>query len=435
MSQSSPTTSTPACPVSGLGGRFDPFDGEPTRIYPLYAEARRAEPVFYVPEIDYWVVTRFDDVRAALGGDPEVFSAAVVLDLVTPLCPAAGRIAQEHGIQISPSVVDEDPPIHTRHRKSLHKPFARGRMRAMEPLVHELVERRLAELAPRGEMDLVADFLFEIPAYILFELFGVPRSELANVRRFAQRLAVLGFGRPREDEQVAMMQGLAEFWDYCRAHVARLIATPGDDAMSEFIRGLQAPDSDEPLDPDYVTTVCFQLFFAGHETTVNATAGGMRALLENRAQWAELCADPTLIDNTVEECLRYAPSVPAWRRVTRQPVTLSGVDLPAGARLLVAIGSANRDESHFQDGERFDIHRANAREHMAFGFGRHLCLGADLARIEMRVIIAALARHLPHLELVAEQDYSYSPNTSHRGPEHVQVRWDPAANPPTVPPA
>ena len=109
-----------------------------------------------------------------------------------------------------------------------------------------------------------------------------------------------------------------------------------------------------------------------------------------------------------------------------KPVNISGVDIPADARLLVAIGSANRDESNFPNGESFDIHRENAREHMAFGYGRHLCLGADLARIEMRAIIGELAKRLPHLEL-AEQTYSYSPNTSHRGPEHVRVKWDPQA--------
>lgn len=418
-----PATAAAQCPFSDLGRRFDPFDGEPERIYPLFAEARRSEPVFYSPELGYWVVTRYPDVKQALSGDPAVFSAANVLELITPLCPAAGQIAMEHGVVISPSVVDEDPPIHTAHRKSLHAPFSRGRMLAMEPLVRELLSARLDTLVSRGEMDLVGDLLFEVPAYVLFEMFGIPRAELANVRKFAQRLAVLGFGRPAEDEQVAMTRGLAEFWDYCKAHVARLIASPGDDAISEFIRGLADARGAEPLDPAYVTTVTFQLFFAGHETTVNATAGGMRALLENREQWQALCAEPALVANAVEECLRYAPSVPAWRRITRVPVTLGGVDIPAGARLLIVIGSANRDESCFEHAERFDIRRANAREHLAFGYGRHHCLGADLARIEMRVILGELARRLPNLTLVPGQEYPYSRNTSHRGPERVLVRW------------
>jgi cytochrome P450 len=176
-----------------------------------------------------------------------------------------------------------------------------------------------------------------------------------------------------------------------------------------------------------VTTVIFQMFFAGHETTVNATAGGMRALLEHRAQWEALCSDPALIPNAVEECLRYAPSVPAWRRVTRRPVTIGGVEVPADARLLVALGSANRDAAQFPNGETFDIHRSNAREHVTFGFGRHHCLGADLARMEMRVILEELARRLPGLELDPGQQYQYSPNTSHRGPEHVFVHWPMAA--------
>lgn len=425
--EASPSTAG-ICLLQSLGERFDPFDGEPTRLYPLFAEARASEPVFFSPRLGYWVLTRYDDVRVALGGDPAVYSAGNVLELVKPLCPAAGRIAVEHGIVISPSIVDEDPPVHTAHRKSLHKPFARGRMQALEPLVRELIDARLDTLVARGDMDLVGDLLFEVPAYVLFELLGVPRSELGKVRRFAQRLAVLGFGEPSDVEQIAMTSGLAEFWDYCRAHVARLIERPGDDAISEFIRGFGGPDSDNPLDANYVTTVTFQLFFAGHETTVNATAGGMRALLEHREQWQALCADPALVPNAVEECLRYAPSVPAWRRLARQPLTIGGIDIPAGARLLIAIGSANRDEAHFERGEEFDIRRANARDHLAFGFGRHHCLGADLARIEMRVILEALARRLPDLALVPDQRFHYSPNTSHRGPEGVRVRWPVAAH-------
>jgi cytochrome P450 len=296
-------------------------------------------------------------------------------------------------------------------------------MMALEPLVRQLVSERLDALLPRGEMDLVTELLFEVPAYVLFELFGVPRSELPNVRRFVTRLAVLGFGQPDDATQVTMAEGLADFLDYCRGHVTRLIENPGNNAISEFIDGLRDPVTGAPPEADYVATVTFQLFFAGHETTVNATAGGVRALLENRAQWEALCADPALIPNAVEECLRYAPSVPAWRRVLRENVTLSGVEIPAGARLLVAIGSANRDEAHFVDGERFDIRRENAREHLGFGYGRHHCLGADLARMEMRVILEELTRRVPELALVPGQTLQYSANTSHRGPEHLRVSW------------
>ena len=160
---------------------------------------------------------------------------------------------------VSPSIVDEDPPIHTVHRRSLHKPFSRGRMLAMEPLTRRLVTEQLDSLCARGDMDLVSDFLLEVPAYVLFEMFGVPRSELANVRRFVQRLAVLGFGRPDPATQIAMTAGRAEFWDFCRAHVARLMENPGSDAISEFIQGLRDPRSAASPDLDYVATVTFQM--------------------------------------------------------------------------------------------------------------------------------------------------------------------------------
>ena len=137
-----------------------------------------------------------------------------------------------------------------------------------------------------------------------------------------------------------------------------------------------------------------------------------------------------VIPDAMEESPRYAPPVPHWRRITKEDVTLpSGVDLSEGTKLVVALGSANRDESRFEDGETFDIHRPNAKEHVAFGHGRHLCIGAPLARLEMRIALEELTRRLPHVEFVEGQPQEMSPNTSHRGPEHVLVRWDPAKNP------
>ena len=165
--------------------------------------------------------------------------------------------------------------------------------------------------------------------------------------------------------------------------------------------------------------------FAGHETTTNATANGLLALMENRDQWDALCGDPSLATNAVEEILRYSSSVIAWRREVVDDVIIGGVTLPAGSKVLAVTGSANHDESVFPEAEKFDITRANAKRHFAFGIGRHLCIGAALARIEMQVFLEELTRRLPHMRLVAGQEFVYSPNTSFRGPEHVRVEWDP----------
>jgi cytochrome P450 len=413
------------CPVGGIGEEFDPFDGDP---YAFYARARRDQPVFYSRDLGYWVVTRYEDVERVML-DSETFSASNVLEMVKPLCPAALDIAIASGVRISPSIADEDPPVHTRKRKALRRPFSPSQVAKLEPRVRELVTEAIDRFVKRGHADLVGDFMFEVPALVIFELMGVPKDELGNVRRYAKRNAVFGFGRPSDAEQIEVTRGMAAYWEWVKAHTDRLIAAPKDDIMSTFIRELQLPENADLWSKEFVYTVMLQLLFAGHETTTNASAGAFRALLENRDQWEALCVDRTLVANAVEESLRYYSSVPQWRRITKKPVTLGGIHLEAGAKLLVALGSANHDDAKFPDGDRFDIRRANANEHMAFGWGRHLCLGEGLARLEMRVALEELASRLPHLELVQGRTWEFSPNTSHRGPEHVLVTWDPGRNP------
>ncbi len=414
------------CPVTRIGGSFDAFDAE---SYAFYARARAEEPVFYSPQIGFWVVTRYSDIRAILQGDPEIFSAEKVLELLKPLCPAAMNKAIEYGLAVSPTVVDEDPPGHTLHRQALRRGFTPERVAAMEPRTRELVTTRIDAFIRRGHADLVTDLMFEVPALIILEMMGVPRADLMTVRKFAKRLAVFEFGHPSDEEQIEITDTLGVFWRYCERHVYRLIDHPGNDAVSTFIAGMRDAGGSQPLDRQYLTTVTFSIIFAGHETTTNAAAGAFRALLENHDQWNMLCGDPGLITHAVEESLRFYPSVPQWRRITKQPVTIGGVDLPAGARLLLALGSGNRDAGRFVDGDTFNIRRANAGEHLAFGWGRHHCIGDGLARMEMRVALEELSRRLPHLQLVAGQRWEFSPNASFRGPEHVLVTWDPSRNP------
>ncbi len=414
------------CPVTLIGASFDAFNAE---SYAFYARARSEEPIFFSPQINCWVVTRYRDIRDVLQGDPETFSAATVLELLKPLCPAAAQKAMTYGLAVSPTIVDEDPPGHTPHRQALRRGFNPDRVAAMESRTRELITQRIDAFVTRGHADLVTDLMFEVPALIILEMMGVPRADLTTVRKFAKRLAVFEFGHPSDEEQIEITDTLGEFWRYCRLHVDRLIENSGDDAVSTFIAGMREAGGSQPLDRQYLTTVTFSIIFAGHETTTNAAAGAFRALLENRPQWNALCADPGLIVNAVEESLRFYPSVPQWRRVTRRPVTLGGVDLPAGARLLLALGSGSRDHSQFANGDTFDIRRENADEHLAFGWGRHHCIGDGLARMEMRVALEELCRRLPHMELIAGHKWEFSPNASFRGPEHVRVIWDPSQNP------
>jgi cytochrome P450 len=167
----------------------------------------------------------------------------------------------------------------------------------------------------------------------------------------------------------------------------------------------------------------YGLLIAGHETTTSMSANAVVTLMEQRESWDRLCADPAAIPNAVEELLRFNSSVITWRRKAMQAVQVAGVQIPEGANLLLALCSGNRDDAHFPEPESFDIGRENAKTHLSFGFGIHYCLGAPLARLELRVILEEMTRRMPSLRLVPGQTWTFPPNTSFRGPGELWVEW------------
>jgi len=163
----------------------------------------------------------------------------------------------------------------------------------------------------------------------------------------------------------------------------------------------------------------YGLSFAGHETTTNLTTNAVRRLLEHPDQWREICADPTLIPGAVEEVLRFDTSVIAWRRITTRAVSIGGVEVPAHAKLMLMLAAADHDPARFPDPDAFDIHRPDAARHLAFGKGIHFCLGAPLARMELRIVLELLTEHAPDLAMAADQDLTFPPNIAFRGPRRL----------------
>ncbi|HZZ47896.1 MAG TPA: cytochrome P450 [Pseudonocardia sp.] len=423
-------TGAPECPVTGLADTFDPFTepylGNP---YAFWEIARRDEPTFYSPRLGYWLVSRYADVKQVLN-DSENFSAAISITPLKDLCPAAGGALAKADMVMGPSLVNEDPPDHTRRRKYIRDALVSPRrLESVRPRIVELTEQFIDQFVRRGRADLVAEFAWEIPALVVFAIMGVPDEDIARAKQFANRLALFTWGFPSDAEQLELAEGMAEYWRYARDHVRRRLEAPTDDYISDLIHAWREPGNEDLFDENYLVTTMMNFLFAGHETTTNATANGLRALLEHRDQWDALCADPGLAANAVEEILRFSSSVIAWRRRATNDTVVGDTRIPAGANVLVVTGSANHDEDVFEHPGRFDISRSNARRHFAFGHGRHLCVGAPLARIEMEIFLTELARRLPHLRLVSGQEYSYSPNTSFRGPEHLYAEWDAALNP------
>jgi cytochrome P450 len=170
-----------------------------------------------------------------------------------------------------------------------------------------------------------------------------------------------------------------------------------------------------------IASILFSLSFAGHETTTGLIGNTVRRLLEDPSRWEQVSASPDLVGAAVEETLRFDPSVPVWRRVTTRPATLNGIELPEGAKVFLWLAAANRDPLVFADPDRFDVQRSNSDEHLAFGRGLHYCLGANLGRLEARLAVEELARRYPHLSVVPDQQLTFHPNISFRGPQRLLV--------------
>ena len=409
------TAGTGADRTDGLGARYQPFEHH--GMYELFTRARLHEPVFFCPEINYWVVTRRDDVLPLLQ-DADRFSAEIALAPVTPLTREAGAILKA-GMGAEPTQVNCDPPKHTRIRNIAGRFLNMKRYTALEPEIRRLAREAVDALEGRAEIDLVADLVYEFPAHVLFLLMGIPPEDAPKIKAWADYRLLLTFGDLSPEEQERGARDTVAYWNYCVELVADRMDRPIDDYASFLLANRE--DASPPLSDNEITSLVFGLLLAGHETTTNLSANALLALLSHRDAWEAICADPVLIPNTVEEVLRCASSVVCWRRRPRQDVTIGSVTIPAGSNILLALGSANYDEQLFPEPDRFDITRSNAKEHVSFGRGTHFCIGAPLARLELKVLLEELTSRYPNLTLAAGQEVEYIRTIAFRGPKRLMA--------------
>jgi cytochrome P450 len=411
-----PCTRTPSSP------EFDPFApaflADPYRWFATY---RQDHPVFYSRDLDCWVLSRYGDVRTALR-DTATYSASNTLAPIQPPCPHAQAVLREGGFRSVPTLTNADPPQHTRARRIANTAFTRGRVAQMEEYVRALVARFVEERMQEGHADIVRALTWELPMLVIFKILGVPDEDVPRVKAWGGDRLRFMFGRADEAAQVQVANGMAAFWRYTEELAADRRERPRDDFTSELVRAVDG--TGQPLTHVEASTILFGLLLAGHETTTNLLSLGLRRFLGQRAIWEELCANPDLIPNAVEELLRFDSSVIMWRRRTKVSTRVCDVEIPADANLLLLIGAANRDPEVFEEPDRFDLRRANAREHLSFGAGNHLCLGAPLARLEARVIFEELTCRLPALRLVPDQTITFPEYIAFRGPTALHVTWD-----------
>ena len=416
------------CPISARAAAFDVFDA-PYQLDPAHALrwSRDQEPVFYSPKLGYWVVSRYDDIKAVFR-DNILFSPKNALEKITPPSQEALDVLKSYNYAMNRTLVNEDEPVHMERRRALMAHFIPENLGAKEEMIRRLTHEKLNMLIDNGRADLVDEMLWEIPLTVALHFLGVPEEDMDTLRRFSVAHTVSTWGRPSPEQQVEVAHCVGRFWQYAGKVLDKMRAQPDGPGWMHYAIRMNAEIPDVVTD-NYLHSMMMAIIVAAHETTALASANAMKALLSNRTLWGRICADPAMIPNAVEECLRLAGSIVAWRRQATADTQIGGVDIPEGARILVVQASANHDERHFENSAELDIYRDNAVDHLTFGYGTHQCMGKNLARMEMRIFLEQFTRRLPHMHLAPDQRFSYLPNTSFRGPDHVWVQWDPAQNP------
>jgi cytochrome P450/ferredoxin-NADP reductase len=421
------------CPISHNANAFDVFEGD-YHINPAQSLkwSRDNEPVFYNPKIGYWVVSRYEDVKAIFR-DNILFSPCIALEKITPAPAEAAKILASYDYAMDRTLVNEDEPAHMERRRLLIDSFNPEDLEKEQSAVRKMAREYMDRFIDKGEADLMAEMLRDIPLEIALHFLGVPEEDSEKIRNFSVAHTVNTWGRPSPEEQMNVAHSVGKFWKVAVNIMDKMKENPdGEGWMYYTVRQhLKHPDI---VTESYLNSMMMAILAAAHETTSNAASNMFRVLLNNRDKWQEICENPKLIPNAVEECLRYEGSVVAWRRQATSDTNIGGIDIPKGARLLMVSASANHDERHFENPDEIDLYRANTTEHLTFGYGSHQCMGKNIGRMELRIFLEEFVRRLPHMELKGDQKFNFLPNTSFRGSSELWVTWDPQQNPEKIDP-
>jgi pimeloyl-[acyl-carrier protein] synthase len=384
--------------------------------YAVYSRFRNAEAAGY--DIGP-VVVRYDQV-VGLRGDRRLSSERAGA-ILRPLCSDARARCPLVERTLRGIVAFRDPPDHTRIRALLSSTFTPRMVKRVAGMIESISTRLLDAVAADGATDLHRVYSYPLPAMVVGTMLGVPETDLDRFKSWARDIVFLvGSGSPTEQLAVTAQEHFAEMREYLRGLVATRRANPGDDLLSAMIA---AADHEDRLSEDEIFSNATFLMTAGHETATNMLSNGVLTLLRHPDQLERLRIDRSLIPSAAEEILRFESPVQMIPRHAVVDGEFVGRRVKAGDALLLFLGAANRDPARFPDPDRFDIARAD-NHHVAFGYGAHFCLGAALAREELRIALDHLLDRLPGLELTVDE-VTWQPTIDFRGPRALPVRWRP----------
>ena len=395
---------------------FDPLDpvlrADP---YPIYAALRRDAPLSWLGGDDgrgCWVVVRHADCRAVLR-DPSM-SMTSATELVPPSLRggAAARVLPN-------MLTFTDGDRHRRLRGLVARAFTPRTVGRLEERIRIIVDGLLEDLEQCTEVDLMADFAFEVPVLVICEMLGIPTEDRGFFKRWTPDFSRIFESDWLETEQIeACHSATGALIGYLQEHIERLRASPGDAILDHLIA---AEDGDDCLSHEELLAISIQLLNAGYETTMSLIGNGVRALLTHPEQWRRLHLEPALRPQAVEECLRWDSPVQYTGRVVKRRTEMHGTTIEEGESILTIVASANRDSELCDDPDRFDIGREPV-DHLSFGFGAHFCLGAHLARVEACLAVGGLAERFPRMRLV-DEEWRYRDSLLFRTLESLRVEF------------
>jgi cytochrome P450 len=386
--------------VSRALADIDPFDPAVVQEpHEFFAALRREAPLYRMPNGAYYMISRYRDVRDA-AMNPEVYSSNLVAVMMQGL-DTPELLAIEGGAAHVDVLATADPPVHARQRKLANKAFSMRRVAALEPAIRALAESLVGAILPRGgarwsSADWVREVAVPLPMTVIAGLIGLPGEDIPRLKRWSDHAIAILSGTNTPVQLAEHMAEVGQLAAYFGERVDEAARSPNDDTLGDLVR---ATEGSEALAREEVVAILLQLLTAGNETTTSAIGSALRLLLENPDVEARIRADAALLEPFIEEVLRLESPLHGHFRVVRRDTEVDGAPLAQGSRVMLLWGAANRDGDEFANPDAIDLGRRNAKAHLAFGLGIHHCIGAALARLEMRVVLETLLARTSELRL------------------------------------
>ena len=406
--------------------------------FPLFEQLQQADAALtYSESLGAWIATEHDHVLEIMR-DTERWSSrspSSVGDRASAMSTAMAELAQDPEMaEVFASVMDSrrqvavllnaDPPEHVRQRRAVNGAFRPSRIRAMQPAIQAISDRLIAEFKDRGRVEFVAEYGVLLPMEIIAGALGVPDDDLLRFKRWSDDLVMpVGNASPTVEQVRGFLVSSKEFGDYFSVLLAERAVEPRDDIISDVAN---AEVDGQPLSPAEQLSMLSQFLVAGNETTTKLLTNLAFHLATKPDLQQQVRENRDLVENLVEEALRFEAPVQGLFRVATEPLDFHGVSIAEGDFVWIVYAAANRDPSQFGCPHEIQVDRANASEHLAFGHGEHFCIGARLARLEAVIAVNAMLDHLPNMRLSADFNASFEDSFVLRGMRNLEIEFDTA---------